>query len=110
MALPTKAVEPLKARQNKATGMCVWPSETAKSGCVAEPRKPLERLLNEAGVETKLSMHDLRRTVGSRLAMSGGNAAAMTAALGHLLPDNARASPGEPSGAQASGQILMRRG
>ena len=59
---------------------------------VAEPRKALNRLLKEAGVETKLSMHDLRRTVGSRLAMSGANAATIGAALGHLSPDSARAS------------------
>ena len=54
-------------------------------------KKALTRLLKEAGVETKLSMHDLRRTVGSRLAMSGANAATISAALGHLSPDSARA-------------------
>jgi integrase len=91
IALPAKAVEILKARQTKTTGQWVWPSETAKSGHVSEPKKPLERLLKEARVETKLSMHDLRRTVGSRLAMSGANAATISAALGHLSPASARA-------------------
>ena len=91
IALPAKAVEILKARQTKTTGQWVWPSETAKSGHVSEPRKPLERLLKEARVATKLSMHDLRRTVGSRLAMSGANAATISAALGHLSPASARA-------------------
>jgi integrase len=38
-----------------------------------------------------LRVHDLRRTVGSRLAMSGANAATISAALGHLSPDSARA-------------------
>jgi integrase len=91
IALPAKAAQILRARQNEATGQWVWPSETARDGHVAEPRKALTRLLKEAGVETKLSMHDLRRTVGSRLAMSGANAATISAALGHLSPDSARA-------------------
>jgi integrase len=91
IALPNRAVDILKARQGTTTGQWVWPSEGAKSGHVAEPRKPLERLLRAAGVETKLSMHDLRRTVGSRLAMSGANAATISAALGHLSPVSARA-------------------
>jgi integrase len=91
IALPTKAVDILKARQGATSGQWVWPSDDAKSGHVAEPRKPLQRLLKEAGVEAKLSMHDLRRTVGSRLAMSGANAATISAALGHLSPASARA-------------------
>jgi integrase len=91
IALPARAVEILKARQTGATGQWVWPSETAKSGHVAEPRKALNRILKQAGVEAKLSMHDLRRTVGSRLAMSGANAATISAALGHLSPASARA-------------------
>jgi integrase len=91
VALPGKAVEILKARQPETMGQWVWPSKTAKSGHVAEPRKPLERLLKEAGVETKLSIHDLRRTVGSRLAMTGANAATISKALGHLSADSAKA-------------------
>lgn len=100
LALPARAVEILKARQSEAqrmsvadttTSQWVWPSETARDGHVAEPRKALAKLLKEAGVETKLGMHDLRRTVGSRLAMSGANAATISAALGHLSPDSARA-------------------
>ena len=91
IALTAKAVEILKTRQGATIGQWVWPSDDAKSGHVAEPQKPLERLLKEAGVEAKLSMHDLRRTVGSRLAMSGANAATISAALGHLSPASARA-------------------
>ena len=91
IALPARAVEILKARETGAMGQWVWPSETAKSGHVAEPRKALNRVLKQAGVEAKLSMHDLRRTVGSRLAMSGANAATISAALGHLSPASARA-------------------
>jgi integrase len=91
IALPTKAVEVLKARKNTASSQWVWPSDDAASGHVSEPRKPLDRLLAEAGVKAKLSMHDLRRTVGSRLAMTGANAATISAALGHLSQASAKA-------------------
>jgi integrase len=91
IALPTKAVDILRARQADATSQWVWPSETARDGHVVEPRKALAGLLRAAGVETRIGMHDLRRTVGSRLAMSGANAATISAALGHLSPDTARA-------------------
>jgi len=91
IALPSRAVEILKARQATTAGQWAWPSETAESGHVAEPRKALARVLKEAGVSAKLSMHDLRRTVGSRLAMTGANASTISAALGHLSPQSARA-------------------
>ena len=91
IALPGPAVEILRARQIEASSQWVWPSEAAKDGHVVEPRKALAKLLKEAGVSTKISPHDLRRTVGSRLAMSGANAATISAALGHLSPDSARA-------------------
>jgi integrase len=91
IALPTKAVDILRARQSEATAQWVWPSEVARDGHIEEPRKALAALLKAAGVETRISMHDLRRTVGSRLAMSGANAATISAALGHLSPDSARA-------------------
>jgi integrase len=54
IALPAKAVDILRARQADAAGQWVWPSETARDGHVAEPRKALARLLREAGVETRL--------------------------------------------------------
>jgi integrase len=91
LALPGPAVEVLRARQIEASSQWVWPSEAAKDGHVVEPRKALAKLLKEAGVSTKISPHDLRRTVGSRLAMSGANAATISAALGHLKPESARA-------------------
>ena len=75
-----------------ARGGWVWRSEKgAHSGHVAEPRKPLGELLRQAGGERHLSLHDLRRTVGSRLAANGANAATIQAALGHLSPQSAKA-------------------
>ena len=91
IALPGPAAEILRARQSQASSQWVWPSPDSESGHVVEPRKALAKLLKEAGVSTKISPHDLRRTVGSRLAMSGANAATISAALGHLSADSAKA-------------------
>jgi integrase len=91
IALPRPVVEILRARQANAMSQWVWPSDTARDGHVVEARKALAALVKEAGVDTRISMHDLRRTMGSRLAMSGANAATISAALGHLSPDSARA-------------------
>jgi integrase len=91
IALPGRAVEILRARQAQAASQWVWPSPDSASGHVVEPRKALASLLKVAGVATKISPHDLRRTVGSRLAMSGANAATISAALGHLSADSAKA-------------------
>ncbi len=89
--LPAKAVAILSARKKSAT--CtnwVWPSRKAICGHIVNPEKPLNAILKEAGV-TRVSMHDLRRTLGSRLAMTGAGAATITAALGHISPQSARA-------------------
>ena len=91
IALPARAVDILRARQAEAASQWVWPSSDSASGHVVEPRKALANLLKAAGVTTKISPHDLRRTVGSRLAMTGANAATISAALGHLSADSARA-------------------
>ena len=91
LALPGRAVEILRARQANASSQWVWPSQDSASKHVVEPRKALARVLKAAGVGAKISMHDLRRTVGSRLAMTGANAATIGAALGHVSPQSARA-------------------
>jgi integrase len=91
IALPGPTVQILRARQATASSPWVWPSPNSASGHVVEPRKALAKLLRDAGVTTKISPHDLRRTVGSRLAMTGANAATISAALGHLSADSAKA-------------------
>lgn len=89
--LPAKAVEILSTRKKSATCTSwVWPSRKAACGHIVNPEKPLNAILKEAGV-TRVSMHDLRRTLGSRLAMTGAGAATITAALGHISPQSARA-------------------
>jgi integrase len=95
IALPKLAVEILRARRPSTDSReegWVWPSaKGAQSGHVAEPRKPFAELLKQAGIERPLSLHDLRRTLGSRLAADGANAATIQAALGHLSPQSAKA-------------------
>jgi hypothetical protein len=79
VALPTKAVDILRARQAEATSQWVWPSETAKDGHVVEPRKALAGLLKAAGVETRITMHD---HTSPRAAPAG-----TTPARAHPAPD-----------------------
>jgi integrase len=91
IALPGPTVQILRARQANTSSQWVWPSPDSVSGHVVEPRKALARVLKAAGVTTKISPHDLRRTVGSRLAMTGASSATISAALGHLSADSAKA-------------------
>jgi len=41
-------------------------------------------LLNAAGVHEHVTLHDIRRTLGSRLAMSGTTGATISKVLGHV--------------------------
>ncbi|ESY31628.1 site-specific integrase [Mesorhizobium sp. LNJC391B00] len=91
IALPRRAVEILLARQQKRSrSPWCWPSKKSSTGHIVNPEKPLTSIIKAAGV-SKVSMHDLRRTLGSRLAMTGAGAATITAALGHVSPQSARA-------------------
>ena len=91
VALPTKALEILRARRGSSRRPgWVWPSQRSASGHIVNPDKPLAEVLSVAKV-TRVSMHDLRRTLGSRLAMTGAGAATISAALGHISPQSAKA-------------------
>ena len=91
VALPKTAVEILTARQKKkGKENWVWASKRSETGHIVNPEKPLANVLKSANV-AKVSMHDLRRTLGSRLAMTGAGAATITAALGHISPQSAKA-------------------
>lgn len=92
VGLPAKAVEVLRARQ-KARGRSawVWASRKSKSGHVVNADKPLAALLAEAGITQTISLHDLRRTLGSQLAATGAAAHTITKALGHVSPQSAKA-------------------
>jgi len=73
----------LERRREEIAGDWVFPSYIgSKDGCVREPRKPWQRVLQRAGI-VNLRLHDLRRSVGSWLGASGTNSYTIARALGH---------------------------
>jgi integrase len=94
MAVPltSGAVDLLQRRQAACTrSPWVWPSAKAKVGHVVNPEKPWRAFLKLAEIKESVSLHDVRRTLGSSLAKSGAAAATISKALGHLSPQSARA-------------------
>lgn len=83
--LVPQAVELLKERR-KATmdSIYVFPSNSA-AGYLRDPKRAWRRLLKRAEIEN-LTMHDLRRTMGSYLAMAGANQYLIGKTLGHKDP------------------------
>jgi integrase len=74
LPLPSAAVEtleqlPSQARDPKASPW-LFPSPTAMSGHLEDPKKSWQRIRDRAGVKG-VRVHDLRRTLGSWLAASG---------------------------------------
>jgi integrase len=67
----------------------VFPSASA-SGHIEEPRKAWALLCKQAGIEG-VRIHDLRRTVGTALAVAGVSAHGIKAALGHKSLQSAQA-------------------
>ena len=94
MAIPLTsiAVAVLQRRQKSRTrSPWVWPSAEAKVGHVVNPEKPWRAFLKVADIREKVSLHDVRRTLGSSLAKSGAAAAVISKALGHVSPQSAKA-------------------
>jgi integrase len=95
MAVPlcSGAARILRARkeascaQLKGNGDWVWPSAESAIGHITHPEKSWRRVLKAARVE-HATFHDLRRTMGSRLAMSGVADATISKVLGHLSPQS----------------------
>ena len=67
----------------------VFPSSRSSSGHITEPKKAWARPLKAAGIEG-LTIHDLRRTFGSRLAESGASGVVIAAAMGHKSLQSAK--------------------
>jgi integrase len=103
MAIPlsAEAVRILKKRREGMTpgpgsqsgddpraGQWVWPSADSETGHVVNPEKPWRRVLKAAGVKEKATLHDIRRTLGSRLAMDGVAGATISKVLGHVSPQS----------------------
>ena len=91
VALTEEAAAILNTWKGRCTpGTWVFPSADAASGHVAEPRKGWERIKRVAGIE-ELSLHDLRRSLGSEAAAAGSNAAVIASLLGHISLQSAKA-------------------
>jgi integrase len=94
MAVPlTSVAVKILQRRLKSRGRSpwVWQSSKAKGGHVVNPEKPWRGFLAAAEIKEHVSLHDVRRTLGSSLAKSGAAAATISKALGHLSPQSARA-------------------
>ena len=94
MALPlsAEAVRILRERLTlRSNSPWVWPSPESATGHVVNPEKPFRRLLKAAGVHEHVTLHDIRRTLGSRLATSGIAGGTISKVLGHVSPQSLKA-------------------
>jgi integrase len=82
--LTSSALEILSMRRQSAKGEWVF-SGDGKTGHLVEPKKGWRALLKEAGIKD-LRMHDLRRTLGSYMAMGNQSLHMIGKALGHKSP------------------------
>jgi integrase len=91
VTLCPEAVEILVARKPITDGGFVFPG-TGKSGHMVEPKKAIIRVLERAGipygrgVENGVTLHDLRRTLGSWQARTGASLAIIGKSLNHKTP------------------------
>ena len=85
IAVTGPALEVLaRRRREEPEGHFVFPA-LSECGHVSNPKKAWTSLLKRAGLRD-LRMHDLRRSLGSWLAMSGESLPVIGKALGHLDP------------------------
>jgi integrase len=80
--LPRAASELLHRLVSFGRSEYVFPG-TGKTGHLVEVKSAWRRLCRKAGL-TDVTIHDLRRTVGSRMAMAGVNLPTIGRVLGHL--------------------------
>jgi integrase len=73
-----------RRRQANPESPWVFTSHNSKSGHLEEPKKSWTRVLKRAGLED-VRMHDLRRTLGSWMAITGASLITISYALGHKL-------------------------
>jgi len=79
------ALKILKRRYDERTNEFVFPSDGSGSGHLMEPKKGWQALLKAAEIED-LRMHDLRRTLGSYMAIGNQSLHVIGKVLGHKSP------------------------
>ncbi len=88
VTLCPEAVEILKARQEATAGGFVFPG-TGATGHMVEPKKAVIRIMERAGIPygrndpNGVTLHDLRRTLGSWQARTGASLAIIGKSLNH---------------------------
>ena len=82
--LSQKAIELLMARQRNCASIWVFPSRST-AGHLRWPKRAWQKILANSGIDN-LTIHDLRRSVGSYMAINGASPYVIGAALGHKDP------------------------
>lgn len=91
VALCPEAVDILQTRLAETGGGFVFPG-TGKAGHIADPKKAFIRVLDRAGIpygrseENGVTLHDLRRTLGSWQARTGASLTIIGKSLNHKSP------------------------
>ncbi|MGQ5488794.1 tyrosine-type recombinase/integrase [Thauera sp. ZXT1-4] len=91
VTLCPEAVAILEARKDATGGGFVFPG-TGRTGHIVEPKKAVERVMARAGipygrdVPNGVTLHDLRRTLGSWQARTGASLAIIGKSLNHKSP------------------------
>ncbi|MBF0143626.1 MAG: site-specific integrase [Magnetococcales bacterium] len=80
--LVPEVVEILSRLKEGATSERVFPAPKSATGHLVEPRKAWERILARAGI-VDARIHDLRRTLGSWMAIGGASLPVIGKGLGH---------------------------
>lgn len=85
LPLPTAAVAILESLPSRAQSEWLFPSSTAASGHLEEPKKAWQRIRSQADVKD-VRIHDLRRTLGSWLAANRYGLPLIGRVLNHSQP------------------------
>ncbi|HEY9784246.1 MAG TPA: site-specific integrase, partial [Candidatus Obscuribacterales bacterium] len=82
--LTAEAIRILSERKDnrKDGNPWVFPAEDSATGHLVSPQKSFKKMLSRAGL-SDLRLHDLRRTMGSYLAIQGTSSTIIGKALGH---------------------------
>jgi integrase len=85
VVLSEEALKILKEMHESAKSEWVFPSDSSASGHLQEPKKAWKRICQRAGMDD-LRIHDLRRTRGSWMAITGASQYVIGKALNHKSP------------------------
>ena len=85
VALTRDALDILRMQKESNDSEWVFPSDRRKNTHITEPKKAWAKIIKAAGIDD-LHIHDLRRTLGSYMAIIGISPTIIGKALGHKSP------------------------